>query len=105
MQNRIFLDSDVIIPAIISNTGASYRLIDKGETYNLCISNYSKGEIEKVIKKLCLPKVKLENLLQKVKIHAVSEDKETLEEKYHEYVFDPYDAHIVEGAFPTTTTP
>ncbi len=96
-DNKIYVDSDVIISSFLSNKGAAYQLINKIDT-PFPLSNYSKEEIIKVVEKLNIAEKKLEKFLKKVKTFNLSPKMILKNEKY---VNDPNDAHIISAADKT----
>ncbi len=99
MTLKIFLDSDVVISSLISNSGAAYLLINNVKDLDLYISNLSQIELEIVVERLSIDKNLLievvNNRFQKVNLE---ESNETIKEQYGDYVLDINDAHIVAGA-------
>jgi len=97
---KVFVDSDVIISSILSSKGAAYDLVNmKG--VSRYISNVSKEELAKVLKRKKIP-------IDKNKLVHITEDKHNLidlkdsidkiKEKYKDYVSDINDAHVVAGS-------
>ena len=97
---RVFVDSDVIISSLLSESGAAYLLINKNyKDLNLFVSNLSCQELKIVAKRLKIKKKKLENLVKKrFKTVRLKESGEGLKTKYGRYTTDPDDSHIVAGA-------
>jgi len=91
---KVFIDSDVVISSLISNTGAAYFLLNKTDL-KLFISDKSMEELERVVEELGLNKTKLKKLI-KNRFRMINIKKTT--EKMNDYVVDSDDAHIVEGA-------
>lgn len=97
---KAFIDSDVIISSLISNTGAAYLLLNKSPfEIDPVLSNYSVKETEKVCKRMNLNLRKLEKLTEKkfTKINLAS-SRDRLKEKFADYTSDPNDTHIITGA-------
>ncbi len=84
---KVFVDSDVVISSLISNTGAASELINNLDIKKI-ISNLSIKESE--IVKLRLNINKPLPMLETIVIDNVK--------KYSTYSIDPNDAHIVAGA-------
>ncbi len=84
---KVFVDSDVIISSLISNTGAASELINNLDIKKI-VSNLSIKELE--IVKLRLNINKPLPILETIFIDNVK--------KYSIYSIDPNDAHIVAGA-------
>lgn len=93
-----FVDSDVIISSLLSTKGASFFLFNQTKS-QFFISSFSVKELAVVIKRLDIEKHKLDTLIEKrLKTVILKETKQKIEEKYHDYVFDQNDAHVVAGA-------
>ncbi len=95
---KVFVDSDVVVSAIISSEGVSHLLLHTQEI-NPVISSVSHKELSIVLKRLNLKVNKLDDLLnkslQKIALHDTVQE---LKIKYGKYVLDQNDAHIVAGA-------
>lgn len=100
-RRKIFIDSDVIISSLVSQSGAAYLLLNK-INLELYISNISIREIKRGVNKLDLDNEKFQNLLKKtLKKVGLKENKagiERIKAIFKDYVFDENDAHIVAGA-------
>ena len=95
---KVFLDSDVVISALISNKGASSWIVSQSDL-RLVISNYSVKEIEEVIAKLGIGKNKLNKLInQRIGIVKLTGNLSTIKKDFQKYVSDIDDAHVVAGA-------
>lgn len=95
---KIFLDSDVVISSLLSQTGASDAVINNTNLSSF-ISNFSHEELKRTIGKLGVDQKELEDMLKKrVKIIKVKNNKEEILDKFESYVHDIEDAHIVAGA-------
>ncbi len=99
MTLKIFLDSDVVITSLISDSGAAHLLINNVKDLELYISNLSLIELEIIVERLNIDKNLLievvNNRFQKVKLEKSNEK---IKEQYGDYVLDINDAHIVAGA-------
>lgn len=95
---RVFLDSDVVVSALISTKGASHQLLHSDNIKSV-ISSISYEELSIVIHRLNLKINILDDLLttslQKVEIRKSVRE---LKNIYEKYVIDQNDAHIVAGA-------
>ena len=101
---KVFVDSDVIISSLLSQSGAAYLLINT-KNLGLFISNISYKELEIVTERLGLEKQKLKELLKtKFKIIELKESLSEIKRKYEDFVFDPNDAHIAAGAKEAKTS-
>lgn len=97
---KVFIDSDVIISSLLSQSGASHIIIQNN--YNRLdsfVSNFSYEELNNTADKLRIDKNKLDKILQnKIKLIKLKQDKEAILNKYGNYTYDIEDAHIVAGA-------
>ncbi len=99
MALRVFVDSDVIISSLISDSGAAYLLLHQTGRVDYYISNFSITELERVVMKLSLETTELKKLIHKVfKVIHLDESTQQLKVKYKDHVLDADDAHIVAGA-------
>lgn len=98
-KRKIFVDSDVVLSALISNKGAANFLLKEADL-NLFISNISIDELERGVDKLNLDKLQLTDLIKKrLKIVKFIKIKSSeIKKDFKDYVFDEDDAHIVAGA-------
>jgi len=94
-QFKVFLDSDVVVSAFISQTGASFEILNNSQIKKI-ISVTIKTEVNEVIKRLNISTPK--NAFEQIKIIGLKLDKTRLVEKYLKYVFDKEDSHVVAGA-------
>lgn len=98
---KLFLDSDVVIAAYLSNKGAANSVIVSSKL-DLFISNYSQMELNRVAKKTKMKQKKLDNLIKNnIIIYEFKQPIEQVRKKYSQYVKDINDAHIVAGAVQT----
>jgi len=99
MALKVFVDSDVVISSLISSTGAAFLLLNQTTDIELCISNKSKEELEKVVDRLDLSSIELKQLIQTrvTTIHLEKTLKE-IKKEFADHVLDIDDAHIVAGA-------
>src|SRR3989344_1589659 len=98
MNLKVFIDTDVIISSLISETGAASFLISESNVVRF-ISNVSKEEAHEVAEKLQLDEAELGKRLNKrfSKI-LLKESLPDIKRKDEKYVLDIDDAHIVAGA-------
>lgn len=95
---KIFVDSDVVISSMLSNTGAAYFLLNK-LSLNLFISNISVLELDRGVKKLNLNRDRLTGLIKnKLRVIKLRGTITNIKKNEEEYVFDKNDAHVVAGA-------
>ncbi|TSC87585.1 MAG: Uncharacterized protein G01um10147_563 [Microgenomates group bacterium Gr01-1014_7] len=93
-RKRVFIDSNVIISSLISETGASHILLNNPEL-ELFVTDKSVEEMEEVADRLSLSKKKLKNLIKmKFKAIKLGEFKQDIEN----YVLDADDAFILAGS-------
>ncbi len=92
----IFLDSDVIIAALLSEKGASSEII-KNSAFKKFVSKTITKEVDEVTKRLHIdaPDTKL---FETIHIITLDIKKERLAKKYFAYVSDLEDSHVVAGA-------
>lgn len=97
---KAFIDSDVVISSLISQSGASSVVIQNSDNrLSTFISNFSYEELNKTVNKLGIDKNRLEKILKnKLKLIKLRQDKKEILNKYGNYTYDIEDAHIVAGA-------
>lgn len=100
MNQRIFVDSDVIISALLSQNGASHLfLFGIKKPIQPYISTFSLKELKIVTKRLKIEQKLLDTVVNKIfTIVKIKETFSKIIDTYSSYVYDPYDAHIVAGA-------
>lgn len=96
VQIKVFLDSDVIISALLSTTGASFEVI-KNSKIKRAISKIIKEELDEVTKRLRLNFFD-KDLLRNMETLSLGLTKKEIIKIYSPYVIDPEDAHVVAGA-------
>ena len=94
---QIFLDTDVVISAILSKTGASFELT-KNSFLRKTISKTVKQEIEEVVRRLKINISEARRVLRNIKVVSLNIGKIDILKNYKKYVFDEEDAHVVAGA-------
>lgn len=95
---NIFLDSDVVVSALLSQTGTSYQLI---QSYNggCFISSNSFDELNIVCQRLKIPIEKLQYVVEGfLQLVPCKQPLAEIKETYQQYTFDIHDSHIVAGA-------
>lgn len=97
MTSTVFLDSDIIISSLISNTGAAHLILHTPKL-KLFISNYSKKELESVVSRLRINSSQLAKLVQTLTVTNIDNDIPQIKIDYQKYVSDIDDAHILAGA-------
>lgn len=95
---RVFVDSDVIISSIISQSGAANFLLNQKNIF-LFASNYSEQETNAAARELELKSTDLEGTFKKkLKVVTLKDGLKKIKADFTDYVFDVNDAHIVAGA-------
>ena len=98
LKRRIFVDSDVVISALLFGTGAASLLL-REKTLSCLISSVSLTEIIAVSQRLAISKAKLSQLIKENLIQVkLTDSVSALKKKYKMYVVHAEDAHIVAGA-------
>lgn len=95
---KVFLDTDVLISALLSQKGASYKLINDTK-FKKIISKTITEEINEVSRRENVNKGAVRAILKKTKIIPLFLSKEKLLKTYSKYVFDEEDSHVVAGAY------
>lgn len=93
--SRLFLDSDVIISSLLSNTGAAHIIVNSN--LKKYISNYSVQELDIVIKRKNIQALKYKQTLTKLKTTKLNQKLKSIKTSYNKYVTDINDAHIIAG--------
>jgi predicted nucleic acid-binding protein len=97
MPDKVFIDSDVVISALLSQNGAAHLLlVHYGQQIERFISNVSKVELRVVCRRLYIPLPQLDQFIRHSL--AVTELNESAVPKFDGFVIDPGDAHIIAGA-------
>ena len=94
---QVFLDTDVIISALLSKTGASYELIKSPKVAKTTSKTVQK-ETNEVAKRLNLGKQETKRIFKNIRVTPPSLTKKEILEKYGKFVFDEKDSHVVAGA-------
>lgn len=95
---KIFIDSDVIISSLLSQTGATYIILNS-IFLKAFISNFSYEELNRVVNKLEIDKNRLEKLVkERLKTVKIGLDKDEILNKFGNYAYDMEDVHIVAGS-------
>lgn len=95
---KVFLDTDVVISALLSETGASYKLLNDTR-FKKIISKIIVKEINEVSRRENIRKDAVRTITKKTKLTPLSLSKEKLLKMYSKYVFDAEDSHVVAGAY------
>lgn len=95
---KVFIDSDVIISSLLSQTGASNSILNNADLKSF-ISNFSQEELNRIVDKLGVDKSMLKGLLKsRLKTIKVKLGKEEVLAQFSKYTYDIGDGHIVAGA-------
>lgn len=94
---QIFLDTDVVISALLSKTGASYEVIKNPKVIKI-VSKTVQKEIKEVTKKLNIGNQETDRILKNISVTSLNLTKKEILEKYKKFVFDEKDSHVVAGA-------
>ncbi|OGK51648.1 putative toxin-antitoxin system toxin component, PIN family [Candidatus Roizmanbacteria bacterium RIFCSPLOWO2_01_FULL_41_22] len=95
-QIPIFLDTDVIISALISSKGAAFTILNN-QMLQKIVSKYIVEEVTEVCRRLKISKQKQSTLKNLTQI-SVQLKKEELMKTFAGYVLDQEDCHVVAGA-------
>jgi putative PIN family toxin of toxin-antitoxin system len=100
---QVFLDTDVVISALLSDSGASSLVIGNSRIVKY-ISNSIQGEITEVAKRLQIDLKKPPNqaLLKCLHSFPLRLSKKVILKKYSDYVLDEKDSHVIAGAHQST---
>ncbi len=98
MGVKVFVDSDVIVSSVISDSGAAFDLLKNHPEIDKLISNYSRQEIIRVADRLSLVKSVTKARFKSCKQIDLDTSIEEIKKDYAKYVSDAKDAHIVAGA-------
>ncbi len=94
---KVFLDSDVVISAVLSSKGASYEVINNPEIDKF-ISKGVVEEVKDVALRLSIPESSITKIFKNFKLLQSVGKKEKIVNKYAEFVNDLEDAHIIAAA-------
>lgn len=99
---KVFIDSDVIISAMISKSGAAWQIIYHPNITAL-ISNYSLSEINIVVQRLKIKPKSSRQIISACKQLQIPTTAEQIGLSYSQYTHDPFDSHIIAGAVAAKT--
>ncbi len=94
---KVFLDTDVIISALLSKTGASFEII-KSPKVDKIVSTGIEREVAEVAKRLKIDRKDVKRVLKNCQIKSLSLTKKNIIDKYSSHVFDKEDVHVIAGA-------
>lgn len=97
---QVFLDTDVIISALLSKKGASFEIINNPKITKV-ISETIKEELNEVIQRLDIEKQR--DFTKKFKKVKLNIQKAGLIEKYSNFTLDEKDTHVVAGAYKSNS--
>ncbi len=98
-QIKVFLDSDVIVSAILSSKGASFEILQNTHIKKV-ISEVIRAEVTEVMERLKISSG--ESMLQGITIMKHTVKKTRIAQMYIPYVLDEEDSHVVAGAHRST---
>lgn len=94
----LFIDSDVIISSLLSDSGAAHLVIHHSQL-NPIISSISVSELRIVTDRLGIESGKLEALIaSRFSVVPLTKNLQIIKKEYEKFVSDNNDAHIVAGA-------
>jgi len=93
---KIFLDSDVIVSALLSEAGASFAILGNLRISKV-VTNTIRAEVFEVARRLGID-LSQKDIFHDLEIIALKLDKARLVETYIQYVLDKEDSHVVAGA-------
>jgi len=95
---HLFIDSDVIISSLLSDSGAAHLVIHHSQLKPI-ISLISVSELRIVADRLGIESGKLETLItSRFSVIPLTKNLQTIKKEYEKFVSDNNDAHIVAGA-------
>lgn len=94
----VFVDTDVVISSLISQTGAAYLLLHKTQEVDFFLSNFSEVEIVRTVKRLELSLKDWSKNKDRFAYIKFARNIKIIREKYKMYTLDKDDAHVVAGA-------
>lgn len=94
---RIFLDSDVVISSLISKTGAASHIVNNTDITSI-VSDVSLREINDVLKRLQIPKDKLNKAIERLTVSKAKTAEKEMEKSYAKFTTDVGDAKIIGSA-------
>lgn len=95
---KVFLDSDVVVSALISGKGASSWVVGQSDL-QLVVSNYSVKELKKVAVKLEISRARLDKLIdRRINVIELTDGLPVIKKDFQKYVLDIDDSHVVTGA-------
>lgn len=96
-MTRVFVDSDVVISALLSSSGAANFLLQKKDVKPV-ISTVSLKELRIVAKRMEIKLEKLEKLIRdRFEVIKILQSLNQVKKKYNGFVIDINDAHIIAG--------
>lgn len=98
----VFLDTNVIIASLLSDSGASCKII-KNSSISKIISKTITAEIIQNSKRLNINSQDINLITEKITTVSLKLNKNTLFKKYGKYVSDIEDSHVAAGAHKSKT--
>lgn len=93
--NKVFLDSNVLVSALLSSKGASFEIIRNTHIQKIT-SKAVKKEVEEATKRLGINPYPV--IYEDIKIISLNLEKDKISKTYSKYVLDIEDSHVVAGA-------
>lgn len=94
---QVFLDTDVIISALLSQTGASVIVIKNPKIIKI-VSKTVQKEVNEVAKRLNIDNQKIEGIIKNIRVNSLNLTKNEILAEYKKFVSDKKDSHVVAGA-------
>lgn len=92
---KVFLDTDVIVSALLSSKGASFKILNNSTIVRI-ITTVIKEEVLEVASRLNLPAPN--QTIEKLQVMNITLDKARIVQQYFPYVLDHEDSHVIAGA-------
>lgn len=92
---KVFIDSDVIVSALLSSKGASFNILNNTNIVRI-ITTVIKEEVLEVASRLNLPAPN--QTVEKLQVMNITLDKARIVQQYFPYVLDQEDSHVIAGA-------
>lgn len=94
MEIKVFLDSDVIISALLTPNGVSANVLEQ-QNIKRIITHISHQELETVAQRMNIPDI---NLTYLIKTYCDEQILKVNIAEFSPYTFDQFDTHIIAGA-------
>ena len=94
---KVLLDTNVLISALLSQTGASYELINNQNIIKISSSTI-KAELIEVSRRLNIQILEVQSILRKINVKPIGISKVDIIKLYSEFVTDMEDSHVLASA-------